>query len=322
MAQLVGIAEPIARCGERSREFRRGEIAERHVRPLVIVSGGPSRQRRSGVIEIIEDRLIEQFVTHAAVERLADPVRHRFSGAMKCQAIRLLWAQASIALEVNSVPWSETIGSGLPRRAMIASSSRATLRLEIEVSAMAARHTLVTSSITLRMRKRRRFESWSWAKSTDQRALGLASTRIGARMPVAACGPCACGRSNPPRGKAAASSFDSKLGPRRAEECSRDGPDEWLKPSEKSGGRGHDQGGRRALGRASRAIELCRNAQTVRPSVPATIQEQSLADASLSESAEPVLECVGMVSVCQVFEGVPSDRDIAFVLISNPSSPK
>src|SRR5271168_4600011 len=48
----------------------------------------------------------------------------------------------------------------------MASSSRATLRPEIEVSAIAARHSLVTSSITLRMRKRRPFESWSWTKST------------------------------------------------------------------------------------------------------------------------------------------------------------
>jgi hypothetical protein len=64
------------------------------------------------------------------------------------------------------------------------------LRPEIEVSAIAARHSLVTSSITL----------------------GLASTRIGARMPVARCGSCACGRSGPPRGKAAASSLDSKRG--------------------------------------------------------------------------------------------------------------
>ena len=35
------------------------------------------------------------------------------------------------------------------------------------------------------MRKRRPFESWSWTKSTDQRAFGFASTRIGARTPVA-----------------------------------------------------------------------------------------------------------------------------------------
>jgi hypothetical protein len=41
---------------------------------------------------------------------------------------------------MNSVPWSETIRSGLPRQAKMASSSRATLRPEIEVSAIAARH--------------------------------------------------------------------------------------------------------------------------------------------------------------------------------------
>jgi hypothetical protein len=51
----------------------------------------------TGVIEAAEDRLIEQFVTHAAVERLADAVLQRFSGAMKCQAVRLLCAQASTA---------------------------------------------------------------------------------------------------------------------------------------------------------------------------------------------------------------------------------
>jgi hypothetical protein len=42
--------------------------------------------------------------------------------------------QASIALQVNSVPLSETIEPGLPRRASIAVSSRATRRPEIDVS--------------------------------------------------------------------------------------------------------------------------------------------------------------------------------------------
>ena len=116
-------------------------------------------------------------------------------------------------------PWSETIRSGLPRQAMMAASSRATLRPEIQVSAVAARHSLVTSSITLRMRKRRPFESWSWTKSTDQRAFWprLDQNRR-PHCPSPACGLCACGRSGPPRGKAAASSFDLK-GLQRAEEC-------------------------------------------------------------------------------------------------------
>jgi hypothetical protein len=45
--------------------------------------------------------------------------------------------QASIALQVNSVPSSETIERGLPRQARIAVSSRATRRPEIDVSGIA-----------------------------------------------------------------------------------------------------------------------------------------------------------------------------------------
>jgi hypothetical protein len=45
-------------------------------------------------------------------------------GAMKCQAMLLSWHQASIALQVNSVPLSDTIEPGLPRRATMAVSTR------------------------------------------------------------------------------------------------------------------------------------------------------------------------------------------------------
>ena len=83
------------------------------------------------------------------------------------------------------MPLSDTIIRGLPRLSINAVSSRATRRPEIEVSGIAARHSRVTSSTMLRMRKRRPPASWSWTKSRDQRALGLASTRIGARVPTA-----------------------------------------------------------------------------------------------------------------------------------------
>jgi hypothetical protein len=46
-----------------------------------------------------------------------------FPGAMKRQGTPASSLQASIALEVNSVPWSETIRPGLPRRAISAVSS-------------------------------------------------------------------------------------------------------------------------------------------------------------------------------------------------------
>ena len=69
-----------------------------------------------------------------------------FPGAMKCQITLLSCAQANMAFEVNSVPLSETIMPGLPRRLINAVSSRATRRPEIEVSGIAARHSRVTSS--------------------------------------------------------------------------------------------------------------------------------------------------------------------------------
>lgn len=48
-----------------------------------------------------------------------------------------------MAFEVKSVPWSETIMSGLPRRLIRSVSSRATRRPEIDVSGIAARRHVV-----------------------------------------------------------------------------------------------------------------------------------------------------------------------------------
>src|ERR1700733_14179055 len=101
-----------------------------------------------------------------------------FPGAMKCQTTLLSCAQANMAFEVNSVPLSDTIIPGLPRRLINAVSSRATRRPEIEVSGIAARHSRVTSSTMFRMRSRRPQASWSWTKSADQRAFGLDLTTI------------------------------------------------------------------------------------------------------------------------------------------------
>ena len=55
---------------------------------------------------------------------------------------------------VSSVPLSETQAASLPRRAIIALSSRPTRRPESEVSATSARHSRVKSSTIARMRKR------------------------------------------------------------------------------------------------------------------------------------------------------------------------
>jgi hypothetical protein len=106
--------------------------------------------------------------------------------SMKCHATWFSAIQASTAFEVSSVPLSETIIAGLPRRATRAESSRATRWPEIEVSAIAARHSLVTSSTMLRIRKRRPQTIWSWTKSSDQREFGSAGRgSSGTRVPVA-----------------------------------------------------------------------------------------------------------------------------------------
>ena len=65
------VAQPIGRWGEGSREGGRGQVAERRKRTHLVIAGGPTRQRRFGVIEIVEDRFIEQFAPHSPVVRLA-----------------------------------------------------------------------------------------------------------------------------------------------------------------------------------------------------------------------------------------------------------
>ena len=62
----------------------RREIAERGMGDAFVVARAPTRQSISGLAEIVEDRLIEQFVAHSAIERFPDPLRIGLPGAMKC----------------------------------------------------------------------------------------------------------------------------------------------------------------------------------------------------------------------------------------------
>src|SRR5829696_8992499 len=71
------------------------------------------------------------------------------------------------------------MSSGLPRQAITAVSSRATLLPEIDVSAIAARHSFVTSSRMFRIRKGRRCGAPRWRLRPDLPALGAeASSRM------------------------------------------------------------------------------------------------------------------------------------------------
>ena len=127
----------------------------------------------------------EKLVAHAPVETLAEAILHRLSwrNEMPDDAVVLRPGEHGVRGKLG--PLSETIMPGLPRRLINAVSSRATRRPEIEVSGIAARHSRVTSSTMFKMRSRRPQASWSWTKSTDQRAFGLDSTRFGARDPTA-----------------------------------------------------------------------------------------------------------------------------------------
>lgn len=86
-----------------------------------------------------------------------------------------------------------------------------------------AKHSFMTSSITLRIRKRRPPESWSWTKSTDQRAFGR--TRLGSALETLrrAFLPCAFAPSGLPRDRAVGPSCGSPNGLRRAAAGHADG---------------------------------------------------------------------------------------------------
>ena len=98
-AELVGVAQPIACCGEIGGVGRRGEIAQRRVRPPLVVVVDPGRDLRRG-----RDRGRGTGVSLRSSSRMRPlklsqkPFCIGFPGAMKCQTILLSCAQASIAL--------------------------------------------------------------------------------------------------------------------------------------------------------------------------------------------------------------------------------
>ena len=78
-AELVGVAQPIACCGEVGGVGRRGEIAQRRVRTPVVVIIGPIRDAGSGVIEAEEQGFIEKLISHPTVKALAKSILHGFA---------------------------------------------------------------------------------------------------------------------------------------------------------------------------------------------------------------------------------------------------
>src|SRR5215510_8506035 len=78
-AELVGVAQPVVRCGEVGGIGRGGQVSQRRVRPLEIVVGDPVGDLGASIVEVEEQGLVEQFVTHPAVEALDKAVLHRLS---------------------------------------------------------------------------------------------------------------------------------------------------------------------------------------------------------------------------------------------------
>ena len=81
-AELVGVAQPVACCGEIGGVSRRGEIAQRRMRTPVVVVIGPIGDAGSGVIEAEEQGFIEELIPHPAVELSQKPFCMGLPGAM------------------------------------------------------------------------------------------------------------------------------------------------------------------------------------------------------------------------------------------------
>src|ERR1700688_4376841 len=155
------------------------------------------------MVKVKEQALIEKLVAHAAVEALTEAVLHRLSWRNEMpQTIWLSCAQASLALEVNSVPLSHTIMPGFPWRSTSIVNSRATHQPEIEVSGIVAKHSRVTSSTMFRMRNRR--PQTNCHGQNPETSGRWQPPRPGSAPPslLRAAGPAACAPSGPLRDKA------------------------------------------------------------------------------------------------------------------------
>ena len=72
--------EPIAHSGELGGIGCRGRILGRRMQPVLGVISDPAGGGGRGVVEAEEQGLVEEFVPHSAVERLADAVLLRLAG--------------------------------------------------------------------------------------------------------------------------------------------------------------------------------------------------------------------------------------------------
>src|SRR6478752_2045793 len=78
-AELVGVAQPSARCGECGGVGRRREVLQRRMRALAIIVGDPHCDLGARIVDVEEQRLVQKLVTHTAVEALDEGVLDRLA---------------------------------------------------------------------------------------------------------------------------------------------------------------------------------------------------------------------------------------------------
>ena len=118
-ADVVGRAQRIACCGEIGVIGHRCEIAQRRVRLFRWLRNScrPARDLGPGLGSRPRNRpSLRSSSRSSSLKLLAEAILHRLSWRTKCQTTVLSCAQANMAFEVNSVPLSDTIMPGLPRR--------------------------------------------------------------------------------------------------------------------------------------------------------------------------------------------------------------
>jgi hypothetical protein len=84
------------------------------MRTLAVVVAGPIGNLGAGVIEAEEQGFVEKFVPHPAIEAFTEAVLYRFARRDEVKSILFCSDRTSMALQVNSVPLSQTIVPGLP----------------------------------------------------------------------------------------------------------------------------------------------------------------------------------------------------------------
>lgn len=85
------------------------------MRALAVVVADPIRNFGAGVIEAEEQGSLRSSSRIRPLKLSQKPICICLPGAMKCQSTLFCSDQASMALQVNSVPLSETIMPGVPR---------------------------------------------------------------------------------------------------------------------------------------------------------------------------------------------------------------